>query len=309
MPKRTLILLLIAVFIAGCTHAKPFYYQAEGQAQPQPRAQYCPVAVFEGHKQLETPVCSGGVPFTMSQKEDSNYNMGVYQNIKARRDELSACYTAHAANEDGPGMFFADLAIFGNGKIIQSFWVNASINPDIKPLNPSPEMIGCFNKVLKDVEFPTHRHKRHMVRAYFVRHPETEKDSESKQEKTFAIYNHWSTKGLQSSDPFEDPAQVRGNGHVNWSDIAKVIRRELEKINYCYSEELDKNPELKGKIVIKFTIGKDGYVTRSAVRSTTMNNPAVEQCMLDAFETFVFPKPKGGGIVVVSYPFVFKPVN
>ena len=303
MPKRTLILLLITVFMTGCTHAKPFYYQAEGQAQPQPRALYCPVAVFEGHKQLETPVCSGGVPFTMSQNEDSNYNMGVYYNIKARRDELSACYTAHAANQDGPGMFFADLAIFGNGKIIQSYWVNASINPAIKPLNPGPEMIGCFNKVLKDVEFPTHRHKRHMVRAYFVRHPKTEKDSDSKQENTFAIHNHWSTKGLQSSSPFDESAQNAKKGHLDSSVIDKVIDREVIKLRHCYNAERQKHDELAGKIVIKFTIGKDGYVTEVKVKSSTLNSPALEKCFLEAFQTSVFPKPEGGGIVEFWYVF------
>lgn len=31
-------------------------------------------------------------------------------------------------------------------------------------------------------------------------------------------------------------------------------------------------------------------------------------CLTDTFRTFRFPEPRGGGIVKVAYPFVFKPV-
>jgi hypothetical protein len=38
-----------------------------------------------------------------------------------------------------------------------------------------------------------------------------------------------------------------------------------------------------------------------------MNNPAVESCINGRFMRFQFPEPKGGGIVIVSYPFIFSP--
>jgi hypothetical protein len=37
-----------------------------------------------------------------------------------------------------------------------------------------------------------------------------------------------------------------------------------------------------------------------------MNNPNVEQCIAQAVRRWEFPKPQGGGIVIVSYPFVLK---
>ena len=36
-----------------------------------------------------------------------------------------------------------------------------------------------------------------------------------------------------------------------------------------------------------------------------MNSEAVESCLCGRFLRFVFPEPEGGGIVVVTYPFVF----
>jgi hypothetical protein len=60
-----------------------------------------------------------------------------------------------------------------------------------------------------------------------------------------------------------------------------------------------------GKIVTKFTIAGDGSVGSSSVKASTMGSAAVEQCVASKFLKMTFPKPKGGGVVVVSYPFVF----
>ena len=36
-----------------------------------------------------------------------------------------------------------------------------------------------------------------------------------------------------------------------------------------------------------------------------LGNPAAENCIAQAVRRWTFPQPKGGGIVIVSYPFVF----
>ena len=96
-------------------------------------------------------------------------------------------------------------------------------------------------------------------------------------------------------------------GALDKSLIDAVIRRHLNQIKYCYSRELTKNPKLGGKIVVKFVIAKDGTVSSAVKKSSTMNSPAVESCINGRFMRFKFPEPKGGGIVIVSYPFIFAP--
>ena len=81
----------------------------------------------------------------------------------------------------------------------------------------------------------------------------------------------------------------------------------MNQIRYCYQRELTKNPALGGKIVVKFVIAKDGSVSSASTKATTMNNKAVENCINGRFMRFKFPEPKGGGIVIVSYPFIFSP--
>ncbi|MFN7144107.1 MAG: AgmX/PglI C-terminal domain-containing protein [Myxococcota bacterium] len=96
-------------------------------------------------------------------------------------------------------------------------------------------------------------------------------------------------------------------GALDKSLIDAVIKRNMSQIRYCYQRELTKNPTLGGKITVKFVIAKDGTVSSATTKSSTMSNPAVESCINGRFMRFQFPEPKGGGIVIVSYPFIFSP--
>ncbi|MCA9550639.1 MAG: AgmX/PglI C-terminal domain-containing protein, partial [Myxococcales bacterium] len=62
---------------------------------------------------------------------------------------------------------------------------------------------------------------------------------------------------------------------------------------------------LSGKISVYFTIAPTGSVANASVRETTMNDANVESCVEKVMRSLQFPKPRGGGIVVVTYPFVF----
>ena len=96
-------------------------------------------------------------------------------------------------------------------------------------------------------------------------------------------------------------------GSLDKSLIDKVIKQNQAKFLYCYQRELTKNPNLGGKIVVKFVIAKDGTVSSATTKTSTMNSPAVQNCINGRFMRFKFPEPKGGGIVIVSYPFIFAP--
>jgi outer membrane biosynthesis protein TonB len=97
-------------------------------------------------------------------------------------------------------------------------------------------------------------------------------------------------------------------GALDKSLIDAVIKRNMRRIRYCYQRQLPKDPTLGGKIVVKFVISKDGSVSKASIRSSSMASPAVESCIANkVFRTLKFPEPKGGGIVIVSYPFIFSP--
>ncbi len=99
--------------------------------------------------------------------------------------------------------------------------------------------------------------------------------------------------------------QIRGS--LDRETIRRIIRRHRNEYRYCYEKQLNKKRDLNGKITVKFTIAGNGSVIASSIADSTMNNSSVESCLTRKIKRWVFPAPKGGGIVVVKYPFIFKP--
>mgnify|MGYP002632666945 CR=1 FL=1 len=110
--------------------------------------------------------------------------------------------------------------------------------------------------------------------------------------------------GEAPSIAMQDPIVL---GSLDRSAIDRVIKQHLAQIRYCYQKELQKDPALAGRLEIKFVIDADGAVSRAEVKLSTLGNEVVEQCILSRILRMRFPAPAGGGIVVVSYPFVFQP--
>lgn len=101
------------------------------------------------------------------------------------------------------------------------------------------------------------------------------------------------------------PGKTIIQGSLSKEEIGRVIRRNLARFKYCYEKQLNANPNLAGKVSVYFTIAPTGDVASASVRETSMNDESVEACVVKVMTSLKFPKPRGGGIVVVTYPFVF----
>lgn len=91
--------------------------------------------------------------------------------------------------------------------------------------------------------------------------------------------------------------------------IAALIRKNIGHILYCYERSLSANPNLFGKVSVRFTIGASGRVETQKIGESTLRDGRVENCILDKVSQWKFPEPKGGVQVVVTYPFLFKTTN
>ena len=94
-------------------------------------------------------------------------------------------------------------------------------------------------------------------------------------------------------------------GALERSAIDEVIKRHLSQIRYCYQRELQRDASLAGKVVMKFTIAGNGSVASAHVKTSTVGSEAVDRCLTGRFLRMQFPEPKGRGVVIVSYPFLF----
>ncbi|HLL04936.1 MAG TPA: adventurous gliding motility protein GltG [Myxococcaceae bacterium] len=105
--------------------------------------------------------------------------------------------------------------------------------------------------------------------------------------------------GITSSEPVV-------MGSLDKELIRQVIQRNRGQIRFCYESQLTKYPKLSGKVAIRFVITAEGTVSSSDVAQSTASNAELEKCVAGRVRTWLFPKPKGGGVVVVTYPFIFK---
>ncbi len=97
-------------------------------------------------------------------------------------------------------------------------------------------------------------------------------------------------------------------GTVDREAVARVINSHLNEVHGCYERALLKDPGLAGKVVLEWTIGSAGRVTAAKTKSSTLRNASVEACILSNLKTWTFPAPKGG-VVIITYPFLFNSVG
>ena len=62
--------------------------------------------------------------------------------------------------------------------------------------------------------------------------------------------------------------------------VSEVINGHNASIQYCYQRELKQNPDIKGKLVVRFTVTPAGKVTDVKIISSTLNNSRIERCVL-----------------------------
>ncbi len=105
------------------------------------------------------------------------------------------------------------------------------------------------------------------------------------------------------------PGKTTVVGGLSKDVIAKVIKRHQNEIKFCFEQELQKNADLSGKVAVAFTIDPAGAVADASVAETSLNNSNAENCMLSRIRRWKFPEPQGGGVVSVTFPWIFKPAG
>ncbi len=97
-------------------------------------------------------------------------------------------------------------------------------------------------------------------------------------------------------------AMVKGS--LSKEVIRRIVHRHINEVKFCYERQLAKRPDLSGRVSVKFIISGTGAVQMAAVASSTVGDPQVENCIAQAVRRWTFPQPEGGGIVIVTYPFM-----
>ena len=108
------------------------------------------------------------------------------------------------------------------------------------------------------------------------------------------------------------PSKMTGSeealGQRSEQSIMKVVLARQGRITYLYQKYLKRNPNLRGKISIEFTIAPNGFVTSARMIESTVNHPDLERDLLNLVKRLKFdPIPSGN--VTAIFPFEFLRVN
>ena len=123
---------------------------------------------------------------------------------------------------------------------------------------------------------------------------------------------HEHPTGTASSSPSIQPRSVMAGatqvvGRLPPEVVHRGVRGSYGRYAYCYDVALRSAPSLAGRLTVRLVIGPDGVVKSSVAGSTDLRDPVLVQCAVAVFGKMTFPKPEGGGDVVVTYPVVFSP--
>lgn len=88
--------------------------------------------------------------------------------------------------------------------------------------------------------------------------------------------------------------------------IQRIVRQNFGRFRLCYEQGLSRNPNLEGRVSVRFVIGRDGAVSNVSNGGSDIPDSGVVQCVIRNYYGLSFPQPEGG-IVTVVYPIMFAP--
>jgi len=79
----------------------------------------------------------------------------------------------------------------------------------------------------------------------------------------------------------------------------------MSAIRICYERSLKVNPDVQGKVTIRFTIGRAGTITDIQITENTTGDAAIGTCIAQKVRAWRFSPPDEGE-VTFSYPFLLQ---
>ena len=107
-----------------------------------------------------------------------------------------------------------------------------------------------------------------------------------------------------SSDVKSGRVVVKGS--IDRAQIERVFRRHAGKFQRAYERVLREHPGVSGEVMLRVTLNREGRVAKVEIVSSTLNNAALHARLLKLVRRIRFPRPIGGGSVVINYPLAFQ---
>jgi len=99
---------------------------------------------------------------------------------------------------------------------------------------------------------------------------------------------------------------VSVSGSVPPEVIQRIVRQNFGRFRLCYENGLRSNPNLQGRVSVRFIIGTEGSVSSLSNGGSDLPDAGVVACVVRSFSGLTFP-PAESGVISVVYPILFLP--
>jgi len=95
------------------------------------------------------------------------------------------------------------------------------------------------------------------------------------------------------------------NGGLGSDVVLRALRAQQGRMHACYEAGLARNPQLAGRLNVRFVIGQNGEVLSSINGGSSLGDASVIACVLAVVRAVRFPPP-GSGFATVLVPLTFR---
>ncbi|MFO0547603.1 MAG: AgmX/PglI C-terminal domain-containing protein [Polyangiaceae bacterium] len=89
--------------------------------------------------------------------------------------------------------------------------------------------------------------------------------------------------------------------------VRRIVRSAFARFRKCYEDQLTSQPDLAGKVVVAFEVGKGGKVINAKDGGSDAALISVGACAVRVMRALDFPEPEGNVVVRITFPFTFQP--
>jgi hypothetical protein len=89
--------------------------------------------------------------------------------------------------------------------------------------------------------------------------------------------------------------------------IRRIVQQHRGRIRHCYEAALRTQPELAGRVTVKFTISAAGAVDSAEAQANTTGDESLGACIVAVVRRMSFPQ--ADGVTAVTYPFALQVIG
>jgi TonB family protein len=94
----------------------------------------------------------------------------------------------------------------------------------------------------------------------------------------------------------------------NYGVISTSVQIKRSQLKTVYNKELRNSPNLEGNVILEFVVSPAGTVLKCNILTSSLENPAFEEALIQEILQWRFPKVKEGTTTIL-FPISFFPTG